>query len=553
MIDDARKLSSGTVMDCDLCIVGSGVAGITLSLEMARAGWDVILLEAGKLNKSGRSLNLYQGEVVNPEHHLPLDSDRYRQLGGTTGLWGGRCVPFDPIDFEKRDYVPYSGWPFGWDELERYYRAAHIYCECGDFSYYTAMALPDALPEMVPGFKDGDLVASKIERWSPPTHFGKRYRAELKTSDNIKVLLNAVCIKLEQTPDGTSVKRLVIGTFGGKKLYVKAKIAVLAGGGLEVARLLLTSNDVQRDGIGNHSDWLGRGYQCHISGVTARVRFKTNVHIIYGYERDREGIYCRRRFWISEEAQRRYKLPNIHMLLDRPLLEDPRHGNALLSLAYLTKRVVSKSLQPVSVKGKYGLYWRHFKNILAGSPEIFLVLPKWSRERFIQDRRVPSLLLASEDNTYDFYYHTEQIPSRDSRVTLSRERDVFGVPRLRVDFRVDDIDVDRIIRAHELVGRELRRQGCGDLHFISDDPRALIKQHQGTLGHHIGTTRMAADPSRGVVDENCRIHGVSNLFIASSSVFPTSSQAGPTLTIVAMTIRLGEHLKTLGCSSSISA
>ena len=338
---------------------------------------------------------------------------------------------------------------------------------------------------------------------------------------------------------------MVVRSFHGNRFYVSAETVILAGGGMEVTRLLLVSRDVHKAGIGNHSDWLGRGYMCHVNGVVARVRFNEDVKVVFGYEVDSAGVYCRRRMVISEEAQRKHALCNVYFLLDRPLMEDPEHASSMLSLAYLAKSFSQKHSRDRPVRGKYGLYWRHVLNILAGSPEIFMVLPKWCRSRFTQGRRIPSMLTKGKGNTYHLFYHTEQIPSRDSAVRLSDKRDAFDTPRLCVDYRISEEDVASVYRAHELVNRELRRSGVGHLEYTCKDVMSEIRKHQATLGHHIGTTRMSADPSCGVVDENCKVHHVSNLYVSSSSVFPTSSQANPTLTIVAMAIRLSEHIKSM--------
>ncbi|HEB86091.1 MAG TPA: GMC family oxidoreductase [Gammaproteobacteria bacterium] len=543
MIEEAASIPAGSAVSCEICIVGAGPAGITLALELAKTGGNIVLLEAGGLKNSGKSMELYRGELADPARHLPLDSDRYRQLGGTSALWGGRCIPFSAIDFETRDYVPHSGWPLSKEELDPYYRKAHTYCECGDYLYHTDDAMPEDPAEMIPGFKGHAVTSNTIERWSPPTHFGKTYKKALQDAPNIRVLMHAVCLSIDVSGDGTEVSSLSVGRFGRESFTIKPEVTVLCGGGLEVTRLLLASNKVHKTGLGNHSDWLGRGYMCHISGSIARVRFADNVVPIYGYELDREGIYCRRRLCISEQAQREQKLLNAYLLLDRPLLSDPEHGSGLFSLAFIAKKILQHDQTRAPFKGKYALYWRHIINILKGSPEVLSVLPRWCRNRFIQGRRIPSLLQRSKNNEYHLYYHTEQIPDRDSRITLSDKVDIFGVPRLFVDYRIAEKDVESICLTHRLIDTELRDSGCGKLVYDSDNPAEAIRDHQAMLGHHIGTTRMAARDSDGVVDENCQVHGIPNLFVASSSIFPTSGQANPTLTIVALTIRLAAHIK----------
>ncbi len=543
MIGDARKVADGTVIDADVCVVGAGAAGITAALELARAGRSVVLLEAGGRHRAGRSQDLYRGTLADPELHLPLDKDRYRQLGGTTSLWGGRCLPFDPIDFEARPYVPLSGWPIGAADVEPFYPRAHAWLECGRYAYDSRTALPGAARDMIGGFRDGELVTTSIERWSPPTHFGKRYASDLESTPNLRVFLHAVAVSLDVGADGRRVETVTVAGFRRGRFRVRAARVVLAGGGFECTRLLMASNRVHRAGIGNASDWLGRCYMCHLSGVVARVKFAPGVPVIYAYEKDPDDVYVRRRFWVAPGAQRAHGLLNTHVLLDRPLVADPEHGSGVLSLAFLAKHLAQGKRHILPGRGKYGIYWSHALNILKGSPEIMSFLPMFCRDRFLQGRRVPSLLLRSRSNSYHLYYHSEQVPLRENRVTLSTERDALGMPRLHLDYRLAESDVESIYGVHELIDRELRRAGCGELVFNEADPREAIRRHQAVLGHHVGTTRMAADPARGVVDADCRVHGIDNLYVASSSVFPTSGQANPTLLLVALALRLCDHLR----------
>lgn len=545
MLLDARSISDGETLTADVCIVGAGAAGITLAMELLATGLTIIVLEAGGKSKAGPSQGLYQGELNDPVRHLPLDQARYRQLGGTTSLWGGRCIPFDSLDFDQREWISHSGWPFPQKEIDGYYRRAHSYCECGEYDYRVSTALPGAPPSMLPGFEDGDVNTSGIERWSPPTQFGKVYRPILTRADNLRVLLHALAVELQPSSDGKRIDSVDVATFSGRRFTVRAHTTVLAGGGLETTRLLLASRRVHREGIGNHSDWLGRGYMSHIHGVIASVTLTAGQDVMFGYEADPQGVFCRRRIAFSEEAQRRHRLLNLYMLLDRPLVGDPGHGNAVLSAAFLLKRLLGGRQQEELGKGKYSLYWRHIKNILAGSPQALSVLPKFGRKRLLQRRRIPSLLMRSRSNTYYLYFQSEQVPHRDNRVMLDDARDEFDMPRLRLHFEVTEQDRQSVQRAHELIDQELRRQNCGYLTYLENDVSQLMRDVKAVLGHHIGTTRMSADPSQGVVDEQCLVHGVANLFVASSSVFPTSSHANPTLTIVAMALRLADHLKAI--------
>jgi choline dehydrogenase-like flavoprotein len=545
MLLDARSIPHGQTLTTDVCIVGAGAAGITLAMELMATGMSIILLEAGGKSKAGPSQALYQGTWNDPVRHLPLDQARYRQLGGTTSLWGGRCIPFDHVDFEARNWVPHSGWPVSRTHLDPYYRRAHVYCECGPYDYQVASALPGTPAQMLPAFKDGLVSTTKLERWSPPTQFGKTYRPALVHAENLRVLLHAVAVELICAPSGNRIEEVQVAALHGGRFGIRAKLVVLAGGGLETTRLLLASHRVHRQGIGNHSDWLGRGYMCHIHGSIARIRLTAGPEVIFGYETDPQGVFCRRHIAISEETQRKHGLLNHYMVLDRPLLGDPAHEDGVLSAAYLLKRLFGGQQQEELGTGKYALYWRHLKNILRGSPQALSILPKFGRGRLLQRRRVPSLLLGSRSNEYYLYFQSEQVPDRNSRVTLDDARDALGMPRLHLNFRVSDQDHDSVVRAHHLFDDELRRQECGSLAYLHDEPQTQIREAKAVLGHHIGTTRMSEIPSQGVVDANCRIHDMVNLFVASSSVFPTSSHANPTVTIVALAVRLADHLKAI--------
>ena len=554
MICDGREVLAGTVLTAEICIVGAGAAGITLALELAKKGREVVLLEGGGFACTPESQDVYKGTVVNPDLHSPLEGNRYRVLGGTTSVWGGQCLPFDPIDFEFRDYVPYSGWPISRAELDPFYQIAHYYCECGAYTYQVADALPCAPPSMIPKFIEGEVVTTGIDRYSFPTNFGTRYLADLQASSKIRLYLHVNCLNIQVNPEGNRVSSLDVASSPQTTFIVKAKDVILAAGGLEVTRLLLVSNDVHRQGLGNHSDWLGRGYMGHICGDISTIHLHGKAQdVMFGYEVDDDGIYCRRRLWISEEVQRRHNMLNFVAWIDTMPLYDPAHGQGVLSLAFLAKNIrsIQRRIPPEYSKvlsmGKptSAMYGAHLKNIFMTFPSLLSFYPRFVYERFVKKRMIPSLIRRGRSNAYGLHYHGEQAPNPASRVTLSDDRDAFGMPRLQVDFQFLDCDIESIFRGHQIIDEQLRKSGSGYLSYSHpQDHKDHIRSLVGTGSHQLGATRMAADPSQGVVDAHCRVHGVDNLFIASSSVFPTSSQANPTLTIVAMAARLADYLQT---------
>ena len=541
----AHKIAAGEALTCDICIVGGGAAGTVLADALRQSGRDVILLEAGEVKGPGRAQKLYEGISDDPDFHLPPDRDRTRGLGGSSAMWGGRCMPYDPVDFTTRAHVPGSGWPFGPEELSDWYRKAQAYADCGAYAYDAAEAGLEG--RLIGGLDSAQLQTETLERWSPPTHFGRSLGPGLIASDRVRVITGAVATGLTQ--DGARISAVEVTALRGKKTFtVSAGQVVLAAGGLETPRLLLATATAERAAIGDHSGWLGRGYMNHVGGVISRLRFAEGTPVVFGYEQDAAGVYIRRRFTFSAEAQAAHELVNLYALLDRPLLEDASHDSAILSLAWLAKRLLqrqSKTDPGAAGGGMFALYKKHLRNLIFGAPEVLSVLPRFGRDRFLKGRRLPSLLLASGDNSFYLYFHAEQSPDRENRVYLDQNRrDAVGMPVLRIATRLSEGDAEAILRAHRLIGKELEAVGVGSLDFLNpEDPMQTLRDEcKATLGHHIGTTRMAADPEDGVVDADLRVHGVENLYVASAAALPTSSQAHPTLTILALSLRLAARL-----------
>ena len=554
MIVDARRdIANGASLAFDLCIVGSGPAGLTLALELAPLGLRIAVLEAGGRAFSKKSQEYFRGKVSGTHGNEHLHSFRYRRLGGTSTAWGGRCLMYDPIDFERRAYVPDSGWPIAYDTLIPYYERALDKCEAGPMAYGAATVLPGKTPQMVAGMADGDVISSLLERWSPPTDFGKRYEAVVRGSDNVTVLLNAACVAINLDDACENVTSLDVRSTEEKSFTVTAKRFVLAAGGVEVPRLLLSSNRQIPQGIGNQHDLVGRYFMTHISGVVATAHLCVDpATVAHEYDCDENGVYVRRRITFSAEAQRRERLPNLSIQFHVPSVSDPSHRNAVLSMMFMAKHIgsIRRGIPPglgiIDDEDKdktIGLWLRHLRNLVIDAPGFVGFAPRFAYRRFLKRRRIPSVVLPTKQPIYPMHYAAEQSPNRNSRVTLGDEHDRYGLPRAQLNFRVPDADIEGVYRAHTLLGEYFRRHKIGDVRFHGEDPLGDIRRATRAVnGHFIGTTRMAEDPKHGVVDPNCRVFGTGNLYVASSAVFPTSSYANPTLTIVALAIRLADHL-----------
>jgi hypothetical protein len=405
---------------------------------------------------------------------------------------------------------------------------------------------------MIPGLKSQDVAQEKLWRFSLPSNFAKLDSKAFKESSNVRIYLHANCTKILTNKEGSHVSGLAVTSLRGNGFTVRAKYYALAAGGLEVTRLMLASRDARPAGIGNDHDLLGRFYSSHITGELGTAEFTPKGGpIIWDYERSHEGVYCRRALSIREETQRREKLLNFRCILSHPPIADPAHRNTILSAVYLVKRFVIHKIPPEYSKElsghmtPYKAAIPHIKNVLLGSPALFGFSLKWIRQRILPRRKLPSVSLFNKNNVYSLHFDAEQAPNPDSRVTLNAEKDALGVNRLCVDWRCSDMDIESVAKSFQLIRRDFQSSGVATIQAEEGSFAERVRHQLGVGSHHIGTTRMAEDPSRGVVDADCRVHGLDNLFIASSSVFPTASFANPTLSIVAFAIRIADHLKQL--------
>jgi choline dehydrogenase-like flavoprotein len=528
----------------DLCIIGGGAAGLTMAAAFAGGPLKVVVLEAGGFKPDKAGLDAYTGEVADATAHPFLHHFRVRAIGGASRIWGGRCLPFDGIDFADRPWIPGPGWPIDLQTLTPYYIAAQAAAEAGPFDYDPATALPGRPASLASGL-DGPTIQTRLERFSRPTNFWIRYQDVLKAAANVQVALNAPVTGIRLSADGGAVDHIEVARADGARVAVRARRYVLAAGGLETPRLLLASNDVRPNGIGNDHDQLGRYYMSHLSATSGTIAFNGPPEkIAYNYEQDASGAYVRRRLWITEAAQREAEILNIAFRTHLPDPSDPTHGSAVLSAMYLVKDLVlyeySRKMRDTS--GGWPARMRHVGNILRDPLQLSDFGLMWVRKRILANRKLPSVVLGSPSNRFALEFHGEQAPNPDSRLTLSLDRDALGMPRLRADWRACALDLESVRRAYALLAGELERTGTGRLDY---DPEAVTRQtlKEGAYGgHHIGAARMADDPRQGVVNRDCRVHGVGNLYLASSAMFPTSGQSNPTLTILALAFRLSDHL-----------
>jgi len=559
MIEDLGTLSEDIDIKKELAVVGSGPAGIVVALEAARQGLSVVLLESGNRSFDPAVQELSEAAEWDRHRHAPVSLTVRRQVGGTSVIWGGRCVPYDPVDFAPRSFLGVPAWPIGYKEVESYFQRACDWMVCGRAAFSTS-ELPHLPSGIVPGFVDGGVLGSSLERWSLPTDFGRTYQERLERSPRVRLLTGVTCTEIVCVSQAGRAQRLECRTHAGGRVAVTAKAFVVACGGLESTRLLMSSTGPQGEQLGNRSGHLGRWYMAHVEGSIANVRFSTPPRrTVYGYERDTDGVYVRRRFSFSEEYQQTHKLPNVVSWLGNPEIADARHGSGQLSFSYLAMisalgprlapEVQRLALTGAEIPGTP--YWgatitprgSHLRNIVRHPVSTGHFVIDFGARRFLtRGRRVPGFFVYNRQNVYPFQYHGEHLPNPSSTVGLSRDTDRLGRRKLTIDLRFSPADVDGIVRAHEHWDRFLRKLDIGRLEYLHQDLNQAIEQRLGGGFHQMGTTRMSASPSDGVVDQNLAVHGVPNVHVASSSTFVTSGQANSTFMVIVFALRLADYL-----------
>jgi choline dehydrogenase-like flavoprotein len=506
MFVDGRSIEDGSVLTTDIAIIGAGAAGITIARELADSKIDVTLIESGGLDFEPDTQALYDGQSVGMSY--PLDSSRLRYFGGSTNHWGGWCRPFDALDFEQRDWVENSGWPITRDDLDPFYRRAIEVCQIPSFNFddpegwseggrYEPLDLP------------GNDVLTRFFLYSPPTRFGQVYRNAISKASNIRTLLHSNVLEIVPDETAKTVKQLNLGTLSGKRFSVSPKICILATGGVENARLLLLSNSMEKAGLGNAHGVVGRYFMEHPHVDRPVEMLFTNPDAVADYYRTYtkiNGTNLRAVFMFSADYQRRSRRVGTVMTFyeSKEIRTDVESEEK--------DPDVNRSIEP-------GLL-----NLIRSTTSTPATSPRLGRR-------------------YGSGCATEQIPNPLSRITLSNERDVLGQNRASVEWRLSGEDRANLRRNMETLARTIGNWGKGRVRILFPD-RDSWEEAEGWGNHHMGTTRMANDPRRGVVNADCRVHGIANLYVAGSSVFTTSSTVNPTLTIVALALRLADHVQS---------
>lgn len=534
----------------DLCIIGTGPAGIITALEYTRLNPDktVLLVEYGSL---GTEKNQLDDSIVitDPTNHHPVYECTNKGFGGTSKTWGGRCVMYDEVDFIDRPSIE-NGCT--WDlelfkDVQQYLGQTSEYFECGDAKFDLKEIEEFSNSRIADGFIEGVVTDTVLERWSTPTRFGKRYRKELLDRRGIKLLegyeARTFC---EPDTDGKIVWLKIREVSSGQEIKINAQKFVISAGAQESTRILLRNENVFKN-LNAVPDALGKYYQGHLSGKIATVVFEGNPkNTEYGFLKDRDGVYLRRRFQFKTEFLVKNDLLNTAIWLDNPLYYNPKHKSGPMSFMYLAMitPILGKKLAPPAVadsitKGKVVSVGKHVFNILKDFPLSLVIPARIFYKRYVLKRKLPGVFLFSPKNEYALHFHSEQVPYYRNQMTLAEDKET-----LVIDYTLTDKDINSVISLHKELDKVLRESKCGHLEywFEEKDLYNEIKSMSRDGIHQSGTTRIADNPEKGVVDRDLRVFGTTNVYVCSSSVFPTSSQANPTYFLGAFAVRLAHHL-----------
>ena len=505
---DARKLDNNSVIEGDICIIGAGAAGISIALEWMNTPYKVILLEGGGFEYDDRVQELYRGKTTG-QHYYPLKSARLHYFGGTTGHWAGGCSVFDPIVFQKRDWVDHSGWPITDKDLVPFYKRAHVNLDLGIYEFNVNYWRKQD-PELIPLLPTEDVFWNKLWRYSPPTRFGEKYKETIVNAKNIHLYTYANVVDIHANENVSKVNAVTVKNYGGKTHKVVAKHFILACCAIQNARLLLAANKQSPKGLGNDNDLVGRYFMEHTEVKAAELWLN---------ERKALKLYMKTPPNIRTELAMTAKKQTEFRILNGIVSFIP------LTMAQKTPPMIeswTKDDPREDMKDLGGIYKKARGN------------------------RVSRFFDSNKDQAYELIMRMEQVPNPLSRVTLDTEKDELGVPRATLNWVFTSLEKRSLRKIFETLGQQVGVAGIGRIRLkeeLQDEKDESMPSTTSGGWHHMGTTRMNEDPNQGVVDANCKIHGIDNLFAAGSSCYPTGGAVNPTLTLVALSLRLSDHLK----------
>ncbi len=529
MLMDLEKITEHQDLECDICIVGAGAAGITMALEFMHTPYKVLLMESGAFNFNAKTQSLYDGEVTGRPVTFTPTTSRLRYFGGTTNHWGGWAAPLDKIDFEERKGIPLSGWPINLDDLQPYYDRAQLHLANHSFDFYDFDKWTSK--KLIPLPFDKNKIVQKIYE-DMPTRFGPKYHETLTRAGNITVCIHANLTDIQTNEERSSVKSLTFRSLKNTSIAVKAQSYILACGGIENARRLLLTGIGEKTALGNRYGLVGKYFMNHPHVPAGEVYMTkhdyNHLRLYYPWNQTKYDYTYLATFRLPDELVRKKEILNVHIMI-----------RTLSDYMYQTDSITAYwALDDLIKRSHLSMSEREQNDLQVIVKDFDQLLPDINR-KLLHDPSVNSAYY------YTLYVRSEQQPNPDSKITLNSHKDLLGQNEIDLDWQFTALDKISIRESMLALASEFGSTGIGRVRlfdWLEKDDNYWSK-NTGEVCHHSGTTKMNVNPRLGVVDKNCKVHDVANLYMAGSSVFPTVGASNPTFTIVAMSVRLSDFLK----------
>ena len=519
LLDFAEIDEVGT--EAAIVIVGAGAVGLILGVQLAKCGRRVVIIESGGRHFESGVQALNEAEVVG-RPHLGIADGRGRLLGGTTNLWGGQLLAFDPLDFEARPWMGAEAWPIRRSDIESYYAKAALTLGLdskagNDEQIWSELALQKL--DLGPAF------STILTRWMREPKLARHFASELTSNPNIKVLLHATCVDIAFSDTSGAAESVVVAAPDGGRHHIPAEKIILACGTIESCRLMLTLASRHSSRPWARNAWLGRGFQDHLDVRAGSVEVIN--HSAFQDTFDNiilRGYKYQPKIAASSHLQRSSLISNI-------------------SASFISESSASEHLGNLKIAARSFLSGATQPNLRGAFAGLVATVRVWAPlvRRYIRDHRILSL---SDKGIY-LNLHCEQIPLASSRIYLSETRyDAFGQPQAILDWRVDGRELLAMQSFTTMLAVRLEQVGLARIHIhpmLQEADTRFLEKCRDT-NHHCGGLRMSKNASQGVVDENLEVHGIPNLYVAGAAVFPSSSFANPTFTAMALALRLADHL-----------
>lgn len=497
------KLAPHHNLSFDITIIGCGAAGILLALKLADGGKKVCMIESGNFDYSTLKQNLNEVKQTGKFLSNAVEGRR-RIVGGTTTAWGGQSLPFTDFDFAKRPWLEIPEWPLEFEEVSKYYKEANKFMRVDELNYSTDIF--KKIKVKVPAF-DSNKIIYHVAKWAPEPDFKKMYYDDIEK--NVTVYYNAQLTKIN-TSHGRATS-ITVANFESLKYTLPVNELIIASGGIETVRILLTND------VGDKSGLIGKGFMDHPC-----------IKVAYAAVKD---LYSFQRYFNTHKFKGlKY---SIRMSTAPGFQQDSKILNCSASFMFLPKSTINDPYAELKnfIKDKR---INRLPKIIRNAPKILKSLSALIKHRFFYkpDAEVTLVMM------------TEQECLQNSSIKLSEEEDSFGVPKANINWDISEKSWETVFKSAVMIKAELERLGLAKINLLDNIYRANKnwKENLFDVNHHMGGARMGTSPEDSVTNKNLQLWGIENTYLCSSAVFPTTSHSNPTLTILALGCRLSKYL-----------